>query len=196
MIATTCRPLRGLIAAGVAALLAGAAAAEPWLPPGDAALRSDLTTLADAAVLRTPITTWPLPWKDIAEQLGAVDAGELDGYALEAYLRVQARAERERRTGKLTPHSRVSVAERPRVIRTFDDTPREDAELGVGFALGGERFAVRLNATRAWDPADGDTVRPDGSYLSADLGGWIVSLGYPERWWGPGWDGSLILSTN
>lgn len=196
MIATTRRVRRGLAAAAVAFAMAGAAAAEPWLRPGDAALRSDLTTLTDAGVLRAPITTWPLPWKDIAGQLGAVDAGELDGYELDAYLRVQARAEREFVTGKLTPHSRVSFAERPRVIRTFDDTPREDAELGVGLAWSGERFAVRLNATRAWEPQDGDTFRPDGSHVSVDLGGWIVSLGYPERWWGPGWDGSLILSTN
>jgi hypothetical protein len=32
--------------------------------------------------------------------------------------------------------------------------------------------------------------------LPALLGNWSTSLGKVDRWWGPGWDGSLILSTN
>ena len=36
----------------------------------------------------------------------------------------------------------------------------------------------------------------DGSYIAARLGNWSASFGQVERWWGPGWDGSLILSTN
>ncbi len=43
---------------------------------------------------------------------------------------------------------------------------------------------------------DGQTWRPDGSYFAASLGNWMLSLGYMDRWWGPGWDGSLILGTN
>nr|MBO2514762.1 hypothetical protein [Gammaproteobacteria bacterium] len=196
MVAAARCTLRGLLASAVAVALADTAVAEPWLPPGDAALRADLATLADAGVLRTPITTWPIPWKAIGEQLDAIDVARLDGWALDAYRRVEARAEHEMSAGKITPYTRVSFAEDPRVIRTFDDTPREEAEVGAGFGWSNDRFAVQLNATRVWDPADGDTFRLDGSYLSADLGGWIVSAGYPERWWGPGWDGSLILSTN
>jgi len=177
-------------------LLPAWAGAEPWLAPGDVALRSDLNTLADARALRTPLTTWPLPWADIAAELGAIDAGKLDGWALEAYQRVRARAEAEAGRRGAAGYGYASVAEDPRLIRSFDDTPREDAQLGAGFRYSGERFTVRLNATRVWDPADGDTVRPDGSYIGADLGNWTLSVGYPDRWWGPGWDGSLILSTN
>ena len=36
----------------------------------------------------------------------------------------------------------------------------------------------------------------DGSYLAARLGNWSATLGKVDRWWGPGWDGSLILSSN
>jgi len=28
------------------------------------------------------------------------------------------------------------------------------------------------------------------------LGNWSLSAGYLDRWWGPGWEGSLILSDN
>lgn len=36
----------------------------------------------------------------------------------------------------------------------------------------------------------------DGSYLSVALGNWVAAIDQVERWWGPGWDGSLILSNN
>jgi hypothetical protein len=195
MISTAFRMFRAALLALAAALVAAPAAADPWLRPGDPALRSDLHTLADRGVLHVPLTTWPLPWASIVDELSRARVSELDLSTRAAYERVNARAELERRGGT-TFHTLLGVAEKPRVIRTFDDTPREDGQIGAGLAWAGERFSVRLNATRMWDPADGDTVRPDGSYIGAALGNWRLSIGYPERWWGPGWDGSLILSSN
>ena len=40
-------------------LAAGAAAADPWIEPGDAGLRHDLQLLADAGILDAPLTAWP-----------------------------------------------------------------------------------------------------------------------------------------
>ena len=57
----------------------------------------------------------------------------------------------------------------------------------------GQRFAWKLEATVVADPDDDQTVRPDGSYVAMSLGNWIVSAGYLERWWGPGWQGSLFI---
>jgi hypothetical protein len=36
----------------------------------------------------------------------------------------------------------------------------------------------------------------DGSYLAASIGNWAVSAGAVDKWWGPGWNNSLILSHN
>ena len=47
-----------------------------------------------------------------------------------------------------------------------------------------------------WKGRNDEGVALDGSYIAARLGNWSASLGQQERWWGPGWDGSLILSTN
>jgi len=55
---------------------------------------------------------------------------------------------------------------------------------------------VNLAATYANDPFDGDEIRPDGTYVGAALGNWMLTAGWQERWWGPGRDGSLILSNN
>jgi hypothetical protein len=39
-------------------------------------------------------------------------------------------------------------------------------------------------------------VRPDGSYVGMTLGNWMLSAGYLDRWWGPGWEGSNVLGNN
>jgi hypothetical protein len=170
--------------------------AGPWLAPGDAALRGDLNTLADAGVLGVPLTSWPLPWGDIAAAVRAPPAPALAPDVLDAYSRVRARAQIATRTGTRTVHTRAALAESPRVIRSFETTPRDRGELGGGLSWTGDRFAFRLDATRVFSPADGDRLRLDGSYIGAAVGNWMLAVGYPERWWGPGWDGSLILSTN
>jgi len=60
----------------------------------------------------------------------------------------------------------------------------------------GNRFVINLEATQVSNPFDGDEFRPDGTYIGAALGNWMVTAGWQEHWWGPGRDGSLILSTN
>ena len=39
-------------------------------------------------------------------------------------------------------------------------------------------------------------MRADGSYVAVVLGNWMLSAGYIDRWWGPGWEGSLIYGSN
>ena len=46
------------------------------------------------------------------------------------------------------------------------------------------------------DAAEGQTLRADGSYASARFGNVAVTAGLREQWWGPGWEGSLILGTD
>jgi hypothetical protein len=45
-------------------------------------------------------------------------------------------------------------------------------------------------------PEDKQTLRLDGSYVGVNVGNFMISAGAMERWWGPGWDGSLILGSN
>jgi hypothetical protein len=46
------------------------------------------------------------------------------------------------------------------------------------------------------DPADGDEIRADGSHATVQWGNWLLSANTLDRWWGPGHEGSLILSNN
>ena len=177
-------------------LLAQSAIAEPWAPPGDLGLRHDLQLLNDSGATNLPLTTWPLSWSDIAAGLSNVNSGALAPVAQIAYARLNERLRRE--TGNKEMHYQISAAAavEPRMIRSFENTPREEGGLSGGLSWQGERFALNLNATLAANPFDDDEIRPDGSYLGLTLGNWLLSVGWQERWWGPGRDGSLILGSN
>ena len=174
------------------------AIAEPWVAPGELLLRSDLQLLADRGILHVPLQTWPLSWGDIARDLQSPTVSEaLTSAELAALGRVRERVRVEASSSEpLASELRLALAHEPRTLRTFEDTPREDGELQAGVHWTGLRFSYRLQATVVTDPQDDQTVRPDGSYFGAVVGNWMLAAGYMERWWGPGWDGSLILSSN
>jgi hypothetical protein len=177
-------------------LLAGAARAEPWLAPGDAVLRHDLSLLADAGVLHGPISTWPLSWPDIARDVADARVDALDAVTQRALQRVQRRARAASGNGFAGAGVRASASKDPTPFRGFADTPREEGEVAGRAGWQGDHVALNLQATYALDPQDGRKVRADGSYLGVNIANFMFSAGYLDRWWGPGWDGSLILSTN
>lgn len=177
-------------------LAAAPASADPWLAPGDPGIRDDLQRLADAGIVHGPVTTWPISWPDIARDVGAVSAEAVaDRGTLDALLRIQHLARRAAVRGvKTTLEARG--AHEPIELRGFTDTPREPGEVRAGAGWLGRRFAANLSAAVIADPSDGKTFRADGSYLGVSVGNVTISAGYLDRWWGPGWEGGLILSTN
>ena len=186
----------GLIVLFLLSFLVMAANADPLARPGDLLLRHDIRLLVDEGMINVPLGTWPIPWADIIGQLERAPADEASPESAGAMLRLRDRARRELDTDEWNLAAWASVAAEPRVIRTFEDTPRERAEAGVAFSWTGGRFTARLSAALANDPADGDEFRPDDTYVGMALGNWLVTAGWQQRWWGPGNDASSILSTN
>jgi Capsule assembly protein Wzi len=164
-------------AAGAASLwlMLSAARAEPWLPPGDPAL---------------------LSWPDIARDVMHAEGGALDPSTASALMRVQRLARRAATSGSSGAGIRLSGAFEPSTLREFADTPREEGELAIRASWLGEHLAMNLQGSYVANPEDGKVFRADGSYLGINFGNFMVSAGFMERWWGPGWDSSLILSTN
>ncbi|MDP9199863.1 MAG: hypothetical protein M3O07_11715, partial [Pseudomonadota bacterium] len=70
----------------LAACLLPAAYADPWLEPGDARLRHDLQLLADAGIVRAPLTTWPVSWPEIARDVGEITGTSKQPLHVEAAL--------------------------------------------------------------------------------------------------------------
>jgi hypothetical protein len=170
--------------------------AQPWIEPGDVFLRDDIQTLSDAGILQAPITTWPLSWGDIAADLDQARGDDPGSASAQALARVRARARLAMDSDYLRADIRGAGSAKPRVVRTFEDTPREKGELELSLAWTGERFSFKAAATGVADASDGKSLRPDDSYLGMALGNWMLSAGYQKRWWGPGWEGSQILGTN
>jgi len=80
-------------------LMNGPTLGEPWLPPGDTLLRSDIQLLADSGVLRVPITTWPLAWSNIDAAVDNATIVDLDSVVAQALQRVCERLRVKTRMG-------------------------------------------------------------------------------------------------
>ena len=186
----------GLVVTG--ALSWSAAAAGPWIGPGDWALRYDLRLLADAGVVSAPMMAWPIPWGSVARDVTDFeDRAGLSEAESAALARVRWQVGYETRVRELMTESEVSVMASPMRVRNFLDTPRNSVETGVKVDWIDEYAAGRLAIAAArGGSVDDSKVRGDGSYLALALGNWMVSVGAVDRWWGPGWDGSLVLSNN
>lgn len=172
--------------------------AGPWLMPGDPWLRSDIVLLADAGIIVSPVSSWPLSWGDIAQDVNSASVSD-DYSAAEnaALIRLQRRVSDELRVNESVFEVQASLAENPIQIRDFAGTPRADQEFGVRAEWTGLRFSVGVNAQLANDDANDDhELRWDNSYVAAAIGNWMVGASTLDRWWGPGWSGSLILSNN
>src|SRR5688572_14647399 len=72
---------------------------------------------------------------------------------------------------------RISGAREPAQLRTFAATPREEGEIALQAGWLGERFALNLEGTFVVDPDDGKQGRLDGSYLGANFGNFMISVG-------------------
>lgn len=171
--------------------------ANPWLDTGDMRLRHELQILSDSGVLDAPLTTWPLVSKDIYERLKQPANGmPMDSGVLEVLNNINQRLVDEDygSSFKITGAARTKEL----LIRDFSGEGREKGLVSYDGQWGSPVVDLRLKATLAdkSNHPDDDTFRLDESYISSALGNWRFTVGKQSRWWGPGWDGSLILSNN
>ena len=173
-----------------------AAFAGPFVAPGDMALRHDIQRLADYGVIKGAVTTWPLAWGPILADLQNVDVTALPPNILDALVRLKNRAAWETRSAELTFKAKVGAADDASRIRSFQDTPRGKVEAAAGVGWIGDWFSVDLNVQYVDSDQDDEDFRYDDSMLGIVLDNYSVTASTMQRWWGPGWDGSLILSNN
>jgi len=172
-------------------------AASPHIVPGDVTLRSDIQTLADAGIISGPVSTWPLAWGPIADEIRSTESNsEVQLHVFQALMRIRARSDWEMRTGEVRYRATAAVAENPAKIRSFLNTPRESAQAGGGISWTGDWLDISLAGQIVDSPADGKSQRMDGSSIGVMLGNYSISANTLDRWWGPGWDSNLILSSN
>ncbi len=81
----------GLLGGLTGLAIAGQVAAGPWAEVGDASLRNDIEVLAAYRLTPGLVTTWPVPWMQLAS-LGAIDPNlQLPAYVRNSLRRVRRR---------------------------------------------------------------------------------------------------------
>ena len=178
-------------------LASRALAGEPWIAPGNVQTRLDVQLLVDDGVINLPMSGWPIAASDLANALTKVPASSGSNQLAPAHAAAIARLRTLATEGRPTLGYELRAAARPSVLRTFDDEPREEGEV-TGWTSGfiGQRWGARVELTAVADPDHHDTVRLEGLYFAGKFGNWIVTAGAQDRWWGSGWQGSLILGNS
>lgn len=186
---------------GVACLAlaaSGIASAQSFfLSASDSRLRDDLSLLVDEGVINLPVNEWPLAREDVAQAVAAIDAAELYASPLRAALaRVVAKTKIAEDSGDWKIREIRLTAGQAGLLRDDATLGRENGELTTIGGASTDRYGITLSATGVVDASDGQDIRFDGSDITVRWGNWLFSANQMDRWWGPGRDGSLILSTN
>lgn len=168
--------------------------AAPWLEPGDARARFAAQKLADHGRMARGVTTWPMMWSAVASMSGTgSSSGQASNALAAAYLRFEM--EEQASPGFRGEFTVTAQSEIPG-ITGYEANALAKAGTNVNLQWQGKAWALGLKPTYAHSPDDDEEFRVDGSYLAGTLGNWVFGAGAIDRWWGPGWQSSLILSNN
>ena len=169
--------------------------AEPFLAPDDPFIRHEIRYIADEGGLDALQNTWPY-------NLGGIDAMRV-GRDVEIFSNLlNDRLSRESNSGWSPIFTTIGLADDRVIARGFGPEPRSSFTTNASVSWMNDLFAAKLSLNafygmeKDWKGRVDEGFALDGSYFAARLGKWSASFGQQERWWGPGWDGSLILSTN
>ena len=169
--------------------------AEPFLAPNDPFIRHELRYLSDEGGLDGLQNTWPL-------DLGGIDAMRTDSDFEISSILFDDRLSNESNSGWSPISTTIGLADDRVTARGFGPEPRSSFTTNASVSWMNDLFAAKLSLNifhgmeKDWKERVDEGFALDGSYFAARLGNWSASFGQQERWWGPGWDGSLILSTN
>lgn len=167
--------------------------AEPWVDTSNIFLRSNIQLLADTGLIKTPVTTFPLMWHDIARDLKTIQLAKLSAKQINAYSYVNHQyrlAKQSRKTLK------ANMATDDKRFTSYGDSFRDNNSVTFSSSFMTDSLAANITTSYVNSPNDDDKVRLDGSYVAAFFGNWVFSAGKQDRWWGPAWDTSLSLTNN
>ena len=167
--------------------------AEPWIDTSDIYLKTHIQLLADAGHIITPVTTYPLMWQDIIQDLKQVNHSDLTINQKNAYYYIQHQFRLANRN-QTRIKAQVSINDNP--WTSFGDSFREKNSIQIQSSMMTDNFAMKIAPSYFPNTNSNDSSRFDDSYIAAFWGNWIISLGKQDRWFGPTWDTSFSLTNN
>lgn len=171
------------------------ASASGWIEPNNIALRHDIQLLSDYSLLKIPTSSWPLRWTNIQHSLAPLP-DDAEPMIQNAYGRLQSALNSYRqRKGRLSTTLSTTIGEGQPLLQGFGPEQRSESSMRIAMAADSGEFEGRLSYS-AEMPSPPQFHAFDHSYIGGNLGNWNIGVDMLDRWWGPGWDGSLILSNN
>lgn len=166
------------------------ACADMWFA-GGLQFRQDLQVLVDEGVLQERLIDGDSFVRSaITDAVNTASYRKLDAAGQAALSRVRARLDDEGLV-RATWSTDDGIP-----FRSYASTPRAGTELTLGNTVSLGRFDFHFQGVFAPGSDAQPEGRLDGSYLGARFGNWYAWAGRVPQWWGPGWDGALLRSTN
>jgi hypothetical protein len=167
--------------------------AEPWIDTSDIYLKANIQLLADTGHIVTPVTTYPLMWHDIINDIKNIDLNNLSSNQQSAYHYIKHQFKLASRN---QTRVKAQVGFENKRFTSFGNRISDKNNVSVHSSIMYENFAAKFAPSYTFNPIDGEKKRLDESYIAAFIGNWVVSLGRQNRWYGPTWDTSLSLTNN
>ena len=157
-----------------------------------AMLRLDVDLLARHGLIKSPVTSWPLYWPALMQDLRAVRPSQLNALVKKSYDRVFHRG-----TQALNGQSRNFFT----VTSVTGDTRRSQFgrlnSQSVYASVTHEGHASSIDyRLRLSGQSDDTNAALRGSYIGWRMKNSILGLGRVDHWWGPSYAASLILGNN
>ena len=175
--------------------------AAPLVEPTDLALRNDIQLLADSGIITAPVTTYPLMWNAIKDDIMSANISLLNDAQVQALNHVRYNFRYASGKQNITKKS-IYLASNANRFTSYgnDNFDHGNIELSDEFFVGNLAGKIQVNYRLGLDDIpelnQGNDINIDGSYLAYKLGNWVLSAGAIDRWWGPGIDTNLIMTTN
>jgi len=175
--------------------------AAPWVELDDLSLRNDIQLLADAGVISAPVTTYPLMWNAIKNDILSADISALSAMQRQALSHIRFNLKYSINHSNTTKQ-KIYLANNKNRFTSFGNNSFDQGDISLSQEVISGNFAGKIQANYRLGLNDSPELNQerktnlDGSYLAYKLGNWVVIAGAIKRWWGPGVDTSLILSTN
>ncbi|MDQ8203739.1 capsule assembly Wzi family protein [Pelagicoccus sp. SDUM812003] len=165
------------------------AAPSDTIAPGDEAARYRLSQLSDQGQAELLTSVWPMRLQAVNIELNSLSdsANHPHSSSFDSSKPLSNTA---------TQSLSFQLGSDALPFRAFDSDSRNATELQIARQDRFGPFRAKLSASWVDAPSDDKSLRLDGSYLAVDWSDWTLGFGQVDRWWGPGWQTSLILSNN
>jgi len=169
------------------------ASAQQWAPVGDSNLRRDVELLKTYGIIKGPVNTWPMSWRQITNNINISADQAYPEHIMRAIDRVRSKIPNK----GFRASAIARYTNEPSLVRGFGNTARSDTDLTLSAGFTEEKIEANVSVNyRNAVNFNNDNVNFDGSYIATNIGNWSLYAGAIDRWWGPGQDNTLILSSN